>query len=255
MTASLWSASAPECPWVPIGTSAASARIATKKVAVHDRTAKVSTVRMAPATVVMSQVRPSSVSTRKRPELRPELRAGADRRVERVDEGEESGRGGRDGEDRRRDGCRIQRDVELALAGAQGEQRGDEHPDHARGREVDEQPGDRKPPAHERTGVADREGRGAAAVGERPHHHHERGHDEDRGPGGPQRARLHPLTLRGAPAAGRLPSLRDPARRAYRREHVATPVACRSAKHASSPTDRGSRPGMKKGDAARHPPS
>ena len=56
---------------MPIGTSAATARIATKNVAVHDRTAKVSTVSAAPAIVVMSQVRPSSVSTRNRPSCAP----------------------------------------------------------------------------------------------------------------------------------------------------------------------------------------
>ena len=69
--ASWWIASSPEWPCVPIGTSAASARIATKSVAVHERTAKVSTVSAAPATVVMSQVRPTSVSTRKRPSCAP----------------------------------------------------------------------------------------------------------------------------------------------------------------------------------------
>lgn len=62
--ASWWKASSPECPCVPIGTSEAIARIATKNVGVHDRTAKVRIVRTAPAMVVMSHVRPSSVSTR-----------------------------------------------------------------------------------------------------------------------------------------------------------------------------------------------
>ena len=69
--ASWWFASSPECPCVPIGTSAASARIATNSVAVHDRTAKASTVRTAPAIVVISHVGPSSVSTRNRPSCAP----------------------------------------------------------------------------------------------------------------------------------------------------------------------------------------
>ena len=50
-----------------MGTSAAIARIATKSVGVHERTAKARTVIAAPATAVMSQVRPPSVSTRNLP--------------------------------------------------------------------------------------------------------------------------------------------------------------------------------------------
>ena len=157
--ASWWFASSPECPWVPIGTRAASARIATNSVAVHDRTANVSTVSTAPAIVVISQVRPSSVSHEEAPELRPELGARVDGGVERVDEGQESGRGGRDGEDGCRDGCRIQREVELALACLQGEERGHEDAHHAGRRQVDEQPRGREPPAHER--ARDRRGRAA----------------------------------------------------------------------------------------------
>ena len=56
---------------MPIGTSAAIARIATNSVGVHDRTAKVSTVIAAPATAVISHVRPPSVSTRNRPSCAP----------------------------------------------------------------------------------------------------------------------------------------------------------------------------------------
>ncbi len=69
--ASWWFASSPEWPCVPIGTSVATARIAMNSVAVHERTAKVSTVRPAPATVVISQVRPTSVSTTNRPSCAP----------------------------------------------------------------------------------------------------------------------------------------------------------------------------------------
>ena len=69
--ASWWKASSPECPCVPIGTSDATATRATRSVPVQDRTAKVSTVRAAPATVVISHVRPTSSSTRKRPNWEP----------------------------------------------------------------------------------------------------------------------------------------------------------------------------------------
>ena len=54
-----------------IGTRLATARIATKKDAVHPRTAKASTVSAAPAIIVMSHVRPTSVSTRYRPSCAP----------------------------------------------------------------------------------------------------------------------------------------------------------------------------------------
>ncbi len=71
MTAASWFASSPEWPWVPIGTSAAIARIATNSVGVHERTAKASTVIAAPAIAVISHVRPPSVSTRNRPSWAP----------------------------------------------------------------------------------------------------------------------------------------------------------------------------------------
>ena len=56
---------------MPMGTSVAIARIATNSVAVQERTAKASTVIAAPAIAVISQVRPPSVSTRKRPSCAP----------------------------------------------------------------------------------------------------------------------------------------------------------------------------------------
>ncbi len=54
-----------------MGTSAAIARIAMNSVGVHERTANASTVIAAPAIAVISQVRPPSVSTRKRPSWAP----------------------------------------------------------------------------------------------------------------------------------------------------------------------------------------
>ena len=78
ITAASWFASSPECPCVPIGTSAAIARIATNSVGVHDRTAKASTVIAAPATAVM-QPRAAALGLDEEPaELRAEL--GSERR-------------------------------------------------------------------------------------------------------------------------------------------------------------------------------
>ena len=71
VTAELWFASLPVWPAVAIGTIAAIARIVTSRVASQPRTAKASTVSAAAATVVMSQARPGSVSTRNLPSCSP----------------------------------------------------------------------------------------------------------------------------------------------------------------------------------------
>ena len=127
--------SAPACP---SARAPRRARIATKSVAVHDRTAKVEhgergagDRRDEPGAADLGLDEVAA-------ELRAELGPGADHGVERVDEGEESGRGGGDREDGRRDGCDVQRECRTRARPLQGEQRGDEHPDHAGGREVDE---------------------------------------------------------------------------------------------------------------------
>ena len=172
ITASWWFASSPEWPCVPIGTSAATARIATKKRRRPRRAPRrSSTVSAAPAIVVMSQVRPTSVSTRIAAELRAELGAGADRGVERVDEREEPGGGGRDGEDRRRDGCRVQRagrtrarppcSVNSAVTST---------PTMPAAERLTNSFAVGSPQRTNGPGIADRERRGAAAVGERPRH-------------------------------------------------------------------------------------
>ncbi len=200
-------------------------------------------------------------------ELRAEGRTDVDGRVERVDEREERGRRGRHGEDRRRDGCRVERDIELALSRLEREQGGHECADHARGGEVDEELRGGQPPAHDGPGIADRERRGSASDHEAPDERRERDHDEDRGADDPQgprtvvdsrrRARRrsgrsrrggHPSSLGSRPDRGLGGRARaGGARRRGRPEYVLFPAPATTFFRTRASRTR---PGMQKGDAA-----
>ena len=201
---------------------------------------------------VMSQVRPPSVSTRNLPSCAPNSGPSPRAGLKVLTNVRNPVDGGRDGEDRCRDRCQIQRRVELALPRLEREQRRHERADHARCREVDHEGGGRQTPAHKGSGVADREGRGAAADDQPPDQSRERDHDEDRGTGGPQRA--------GRPTASRLQ------RRAVVRVGITfKPTSPDSAGRAPTGTPAAfvltrpfaaTRAGCSEGDAAvRHPPS
>ena len=150
ITAASWFASSPECPCVPIGTSAAIARIATNSVGVHDRTANASTVIVAPATAVSSHVRPLSVSTRNRPSCAPNSGPSPTAGLNVLTNVKKPVVAAATVNSAARDGCHVEGRVELALSCFQGEQRRDERSDHARRGEVHRERGDGQTPPDER---------------------------------------------------------------------------------------------------------
>ena len=86
------------------------------------------------------QPRAAEFGLRQKPaELGAELRTERHLGVERVDEGEESGDPGCDGEDSCRDGCHIQRDIEGLVARLQREQGQDERPEQPGRSEVEDE--------------------------------------------------------------------------------------------------------------------